>query len=299
MSGVTLYVGASNGRAGNELDTLTGHRCFTAIYPPRRQYNRQQAHDASALLDSGAFSDKPENRLTFADALKRQLKWEASARRLWDAPNWTLEAVASYDYLLIDEVWQDGARRKQRWTRTGAWAAADVSACAAAYLNKQRRKLQPRKLAFGCQGTDAAQYAWCAEAILNESHEEDVFAFGGRCILGRHKTLIPEHYETLLEVIPMVASAGLKHVHIFGVLYERAIAPMAWLCNQYGLQLSTDSVAPITATTRKDLKRSGARAPYWRDNVAWWQTHLANIHRSQWYTDPLSLLKPKQMRLFA
>lgn len=298
MTGVTLYVGGTFGTLQHERDTLTGTRCSSAIYRPRRQYNREQAMSTLTLLDSGAFSDKPAKRLSFDGALQRQLWWEDNARRLWECPAWRLEIVASYDYLLIDEVWEDDARRKQRWARNDAWAAADVSACAALYLSKQRKRLYPRLLAFGCQGTDAEQYAWCAEAILNESHENDIFAFGGRCILGRQRSLLPEHYETLIEVIPMIAQAGLKRVHIFGVLYDRAIAPMAWLCDQYGLALSTDSIAPIKGALGKNLKKSGARRPYWRDNVAWWQEHLANIKRSHWYRNPADLLHSRQLSLF-
>lgn len=297
-----LYVGASNGTLQHERDNLTGLRCASAIYRPRRRtVGADETLQTHVLLDSGAFSDKPENRLTFEQALERQMIWERNAQRLWEAPNWTIEIVASYDYLLIDEQWssETGSRVKKRWDKSEAWSAVDVSISAAAYLSSQREILRPRKLLYGCQGTTADQYAECASGILNVSAPGDVFGFGGRCILGRQPKLLQEHYETLLTVIPMVKKAGLSRVHIFGVLFEKAIAPMQWICDQHGLILSTDSVGPIKASLGKDLKKAGARRPYWRDNVAWWKNHLANINRSRWYCDPATLIKAKQLPLFA
>jgi hypothetical protein len=71
------------------------------------------------LLDSGAFSDGIElaggkvvrsHRLSCEDALQRQIghayKYRYAA---------LVEALVSYD-LLIDETWQDGERKKGRWS---------------------------------------------------------------------------------------------------------------------------------------------------------------------------------------
>lgn len=286
--GVVLFVG------GSRTYGVRTDRCHSAVTPPR-------AGDkpvGRTLLDSGAFSDKPQDRLSFPGALERELEWEAHAQRMWDDPQFRLDIVASYDYLLIDEEWEAGARRKKRWPKEKGWEAVKVSIDAAAYLASRRKELKPRHLLYGCQGVTAEQYIRCAEGILAVARSDDWFGFGGRCILGRQKSLLPEHYETAIAIVPKVASAGLKHIHIFGVLYEPAIAPLAWLCHQHGLTLSTDSAAPVLAATRSDPKRAGMRAPDLPGNVLWWRTHLANIRQSRWYKDPATLLHPKQLHLW-
>lgn len=283
-----LYIGGSRIPVDSKAD-----RCHSAV-TPARGCDRPSGR---TLLDSGAFSDKPGNRLSFAGALERELEWEARARRMWDRPDFKVDTLASYDYLLIDEQWEDGARRKKRWQADAGWEAVDVSIAAASYLASRRRDLNPRQLLYGCQGVTAEQYITCAEGILAIARSDDWFGFGGRCILGRQKRLLQEHYETAIAIIPMVASSGLKHVHIFGVLYEPAIAPLAWLCHEHGLRLSTDSAAPVLAVTRPDHKRAGVRAPTVAGNVAWWQEHISTIQRSKWYRNPRELLKAKQLPL--
>lgn len=299
MPNVTLYVGGQAGSIQGEPVSLGGTRCFSAIEHPRRSYSPHKSGDAvRVLLDSGAFSDKPEKRLSFAGALDRQFKWEDDSRRLWECPNWNVEAVASYDFLLIDEVWEAGARRKQRWPAEAGWSAVEVSIQAAEYITSRRESLQPRSIVLGCQGVTAQQYITCAAELLKLSKPGDWFGFGGRCILGRKPSLLQEHYITALAIVPMAAKAGLKRVHIYGVLYERALAPLAWLAHQYGLELSTDSSKPLLDFTRGNPKKAGLRADTWRGNVAWWIDHLAKIDQSKWYRNPAELLKPRQLSLF-
>lgn len=55
---------------------------------------------------------------------------------------------------------------------------------------------------------------------------------------------MPVFRETLLTVIPMVSSAGVRRVHIWGVIYPPALGALLWLCNLYGVAVSTDSVGP-------------------------------------------------------
>jgi hypothetical protein len=174
----------------------------------------------------------------------------------------------------------------------------DVSIRAAEFLAQRRALLQPRTLLLACQGTTPEQYLVCAEGILHVAQPGDWFGFGGRCILGRQTSLLPEHYETLLAVIPRIAQAGLRHVHIFGVLYEKALAPLAYLAHRHGLTVSTDSAAPILAATRANRKKAGMRASSWRANVAWWRNHLAQLYTSPFYRDPADLLRPRQLALF-
>jgi hypothetical protein len=196
---VKLYVG------GSRVPGLTGERCHSAVTPAR---TCDAARSRTVLLDSGAFSDKPEKRLSFAGALDRQLTWEAHARWMWDMPGWTVDILASYDYLLIDEVWENGARRKKRWPAQAGWDAVRVSIDAAAYLSSRRDELSPRILLHGCQGVAADQYIACAEGILSVARPGDWFGFGGRCILGRKKSLLQEHYETAAAIVPLSRRRG-------------------------------------------------------------------------------------------
>jgi hypothetical protein len=162
---------------------------------------------------------------------------------------------------MIDETYENGARHKKRWPADQGFSAVDASIRAAEYLASHRVSLAPRTLLFGCQGVTPEQYIQCAKGILNVAQPTDWFGFGARCILGRQPSLLPEHYLTALEIVPLLAAKRLQHVHIFGVLYDRAIAPFAWLCHQFNIELSTDSAAPALAVTRPDPKRAGVRAP--------------------------------------
>ncbi len=98
-----------------------------------------------------------------------------------------------------------------------------------------------------------------------------------------------EFFKVLNECVELVARAGVKHIHLFGVRYEPAVAAMQWTCDHYGITCSTDSsrvLLDCTAITPGALKKSGARELYWRDNVQWWKNHLANLNRSLYYRKP-------------
>lgn len=314
---MTLYIGGQAGTTQGEVQDLGGYRCFTAAYS--RSY--PETSDAIAILDSGAFSDSPEDRLTFEQALLRQLKWEnTGSRRLnsrfYEFPvvshnagvptvklcqkielvRWRAYAIASYDFL-IDEVWVDGAKVKQRWSEADARAAVNTTVEAARYLASQRGRLYPRRLVLGCQGVTADQYRECVERILEFASPEDWIGLGGWCILGRMRSWLPTYWEALHQVIPLIAAAGIKHVHLYGSLLDESCAPLLWFCDEYGLTCSADSKRPVTDVTYPDPRRAGVRAPYWRDNVQWWQDHFANMRQSKWYKKPFRL--HKQLSIFA
>jgi hypothetical protein len=100
---------------------------------------------------------------------------------------------------------------------------------------------------------------------------------------------MPIFWQAMRSVVPMIAQAGIRDIHIFGVLYEPAIAGLQWLCDQHGISLSTDSGRPIKdaiCKTDKQRRRAGTRRPYWRDNVAWWIDHLSTIQQSKYYREP-------------
>lgn len=277
-----LFVGGDAGTVQGEKQTLYGDRCFTGAIRPK---TRLDLTKVTALLDSGAFTDKPANRLTPVTALERQLKWEAKARDFSGVERWHVEALASYDRL-IDETWTGDKRQKKRWSLKGAESAMLETVAAAKYLSEQRERLAPRKLVLAAQGVDSIQYAECADEVLKNATADDWFGFGGWCIIGRNKTMLGEFERTIRLVLPMVKAARVKHVHIFGVLWTPALGRLQWLADQHNITVSTDSSAPVVAMTRKDSKRAGVRRPYWRDNVAWWQSTLANLRCLPEYQAP-------------
>lgn len=121
--------------------------------------------------------------------------------------------------------------------------AVDETVATAQYFNANRERLQPRILLLGCQGVNASQYKRCVERVLEVARPEDWIGFGGWCILGnlQFKHYLFEFYKTLTECVELVARAGIKHVHLFGVRYEPAVAAMQWTCDFYGITCSTDS----------------------------------------------------------
>lgn len=283
---VRLYLGGHAGTIRGEPVDLGGNRCFTPVHAPPPHAN---PCGLAYLLDSGAFSDPPDARLTPQAALERQLAWEDWAARVWGA-RVAAEALVSYDRL-IDEVWVDGVRAKRRWREAEAWAAVEETVRAAEYLASQRRALAPRALVLSLQGVTAEQYLACAEAVLAVAQPGDWIGLGGWCILGRCHSWLPEWFRTIRLVLPRVAHRGIRRVHVFGVLYLPALGPLVWLADQLGLTVSTDSTAPLLAAAGQNLTKGGARRPYWRDNVRWWVETLANLRQTAYYRPPPSLAR--------
>ena len=296
---ITLFVGGHAGTlpgpaGGRERGDLTGSRMFTAAHKP----NLIRIENPASLLgiiDSGAFSDSCDDRLTPEQALERQLTWETKAGEKWGI-DWAAYALVSYD-LLIDEVWSNGERKKQRWTIGQADRAIRETISAARFLAGQRERLYPRRLVLSCQGVDAIQYRECMQEILSVATPADIIGFGGWCILGRLTSWLPEFWRTIRGTFPLIARAGIKDVHIFGVLYLPALGGMLWLADQYGLNISTDSTAPVIACTWKNKKKAGVKVEsgYWRDNVDWWKSTLANLRQSEYYKEPPNLELCRQL----
>lgn len=278
---VTLYTGGHSWTIAGERFDLGGRRCFTAVHPtPPYTDPRNLCY----LLDSGAFSDGPEARLTPDRALERQLTWEARASDVWGTPI-AAEAIVSYD-LLIDELWTDGVRHKRRWSVDDADHAVRETIASAAYLAARRRALAPRRLVLSCQGVDAGQYSECVAEVCRMAQPGDWIGLGGWCIVGRFTTWLPEFQRAMARSIPRIAAAGVRRVHLFGVLWEPAVASLVWEADQHGIAISVDSTAPVLAATRGNARKAGMRGRDWRENVAWWIAHLASLRSSRWYRPP-------------
>jgi hypothetical protein len=281
--GCRLFIGSQGGPAKGVCDTLGGDRCYTAAHPPSKRPIGDVV-GLNVLLDSGAFTDPPHRRLSEAAALERQLEWEYLAARKWGA-EWTSYAIASYDQL-IDETWVAGNRIKQRWSIQDAVGAVDNTVRAAEYIASQRATLKPRTLVLGVQGVDAIQYEECVRSVLSVAVSDDWIGLGGWCILGRFTSWLPTFWASMWSVLPLIARAGVTHVHLYGVLYQPAIGGLVWLADKYGLTVSNDSAAPILATTRGNSKKAGVRAEGWQANVAWWKHAMHNIRQSPQYRQP-------------
>lgn len=280
---VRLFVGGHALSVQGEAATLAGDRCYTAAHAPNTS---MRPCVGAVLLDSGAFTDAPGARLSYAGAGARMRAWEAQAAAVWGLDDWQADVWVSYD-LLIDETWINGHKTKRRWSVTDAEPALAVTIAAAQYLASQRAALAPRTLLLSCQGVTAAQYTRCVQAVCDVATPADWIGLGGWCIVGRYTTWLPVFYETITRSLPLIARAGVRHVHILGVLYLPALGPLLWLADQYGLTVSTDSSAPLLACTRGNAKKAGVRAPYWRDNIAIWQHTLAHLRDTRYYAPPV------------
>lgn len=281
---VRLYIGTDAQNVQRRRLNLTGRRCFSGAYGPKSRFTPEEAAQVIGILDSGAFSHAPEDRLDPAAALERQLRWEREAERFWRYP-WRAETLVSYD-LLIDEKWHHGQRRKDRWTVTEADRAVRITVDAADYLARQRDRLLPRRLCLACQGVDHRQYAECAAGVLAQATPADWIGLGGWCILGWWRSWIPEFWRTCRAVLPRVADAGLSRIHIFGVLYPPVLGGLLWLADRHGLTVSTDSSGPVLQTAWKNQVKAGARHPTWEVNVEHWRRLTAGLRVSPHYREP-------------
>jgi len=143
---------------------------------------------------------------------------------------------------LIDEKWEGGKRYKARWTERDAEDAVSETVRAASYLARHRTGV---KLVLSAQGVSASQYLRCTQHIVPLLSPGDVFGLGGWCITGKLPAqMLPVFRETMRLVIPFLGREGVKQVHIWGVCYAKALGELLWLCDEYGIALSTDSAGP-------------------------------------------------------
>lgn len=212
------------------------------------------------LLDSGAFSDGIEldqdgnivanKRLSFEAALQRQFNHAHKYKYTGQ-----VESIVSYD-LLIDETWQDGERSKERWSVESAEYAVEQTVKAAHYLSSQRKRIDAFfghhvRLILSAQGVEAAQYKRCAQEIVKVMKPDDIFGLGGWCITGlRRHEMLPNAAMILPGVFEVLGDAGVKRVHVFGVIIPAMLGFLLYLCDQYGIFLSTDSAGPCTEPAR-------------------------------------------------
>ncbi len=200
------------------------------------------ADGTDVLIDSGAFQKADmHRRLHPAEALRRQATFAAklaAGRRL------TLRLV-TYDMLKgVDEaLTPEGERIKKRGTARTAAPAVTQTIWSANYYAAQRPWLRRvgLGLCFAAQGATVDQYLRCTRALLDVMEQDDWYAFGGFCIVGRQPSLKPQFVDTVRQVLPLLAAKGIRRAHILGVCVHDALMAAAELGRQHGVVLSTDS----------------------------------------------------------
>jgi hypothetical protein len=282
---IRLYIGGLAAKVRGIPVDQAGYRCYTAAWSPRKIGKVEiDPNEVIALLDSGAFTDiRDDARLTPEQSLERQLRWERDFSEMCGS-TWRAEMLASYDRL-IDEKLVNGERKKIRWSVREGESAVVETIEAARYLASRQRDLWPRSLVLAAQGVDEVQYAECVAEILRFADPDDTIGLGGWCILGRRQRLLPVFKRTVETVAPMIARAGLSTVHIFGVLWEPALAYLLAVADEHQLGVSTDSSKPVISVTWSDPRKAGVRSEELTAdaNVAWWINHLARLRETAGY----------------
>jgi len=292
---ISLYVGINETR-WNHHPVATGPlACIAPVYGATIKTKKENCvrvpDDADVYEDSGAFSDGPGQRLSFADALTRQIEHAKKYEYIRQ-----VRALASYD-LLIDEKWSNGSRSKIRWSESEAVAAVSETVDAARFLSAHRGDVPAgAKLILSAQGVTPAQYLECAQRIA-PFFDGDVLGLGGWCILGKRPSLMSSFRETIRLVVPFAAQFT-KRIHIWGMCYAPALGELLWMCDRYGIELSTDSSGPQVRPTRGDWGYMGWRDPDYKRapvetrgldrarHVKATRAWLADFRSLEWYREP-------------
>jgi len=221
-----------NGRPYNP-ETITPYICLNPYYNTTLQKDTKVKY----ILDSGAFQDVgKEERLSFEDALNRQLNYEKKI-------GVKASALVSYDHLVDEQVDERGQFKKRVDSDTGEQYVKETID-AARYLVEKRKELGSRKLILSCQGTNKEQYLNCIESILEFAKPQDTIGFGGFCILSKSKEYEKEYYEIVTEAFPKIHDAGIKKVHVFGMGVFRALVQTDIYARKNGIQCSYDTSSP-------------------------------------------------------
>lgn len=306
MRGVRLFCGISETKWNHHAIDCGEFACISPVKGASirtKAENRVFVPDGVLVgQDSGAFQDSWGDRLSFQQALDRQRR-HAAKYNYADKIIWRV----SYD-LLIDEVWQDGQRTKKRWTVEKAKSAVAQTIAASAFLKANNSEDYP--LCLSVQGVDATQYMGCAKEIIPMLDlSRDTLGLGGWCIIGKMpKIMLPVFRDTIQRLIPYAAKQGVKRLHIFGVIYPQALGELLWLCNQYGLELSTDSASPSTHPIwgewgygewrNNDYQRAPVetRGIERVKHVQLTRVWLENLHCTKWHKAPQFVPIPKDIK---
>lgn len=183
-----LYVSKTNDKLNKkELNTefLSKHICLNPIYKGVTIKNTK----VKILMDSGAFQDREKNnRLTFEQALHRQLEFEKKIGII-------SERIVAYDY--IGDVKETIEANK--------------------FLANKREELKPRQLVLMIQGSTTHDYIHCLVETLLIAKPEDCIGFGGVALAGRENNVKFKLLDAFKIGLPIIYNSGIKDIHIFGV----------------------------------------------------------------------------------
>lgn len=233
-------------KSWNKLPVTPGSlACISPINGSKRATNYVQVpKNTKVIQDSGAFNDPPYDRLTFSQALLRQYRHAQRFDYIKQVSH-----VASYD-LLIDERWENGKRFKERWEVSDAEEAVKETVDTARWLHERRNIVKHiyknlNGLILSAQGVTPLQYKYCVENILPLIQEQDILGLGGWCITGKRRAqMLPVLKDTMKTIFPVIGKYNIQRIHIWGVIFPAALAVVADFCEQYDIQLSTDSAGP-------------------------------------------------------
>ena len=252
--------------------------CVNPYYPVT-------VHDgAQFMIDSGAFQDVGENtRLSFPHALNRQLAFEKKLT----PDHRPAYAIVSYDRL-VDEQFNGIAQIKERVPLELSAPYIEETIKASEYLARKRRDLWPRKLILSCQGTTTDQYLDCLNSILQVAQPGDIIGLGGFCIISKSKEYERQFYDVINKAFPIIASHGLKQVHIFGVGIIRVLVQSEMLAQRYNLTCSYDTSSyevnavmgrvfdPLNISLTSCFKKDQKKAGYTPASLAYFNIKMIN-----------------------
>ena len=230
-----FYISKCHDRLHGNPYTPEKYGSYLCINP----YYRATIRDDSIkfLIDSGAFQDVgTETRLSFEDALNRQLKFEYDVTQ----SHRPAEAIVSYDRLVDEQLGENG-QYKARVSEEDSKEYVRETIEAARYLASKRNELKPRKLVLSCQGTTVDQYLYCLKEVLKVACSEDIIGFGGFCIISKSKVYEKQFYDVIEQAFPLIRKHGIKRVHIFGVGMFRALIQAEICAKLNGIDCSYDT----------------------------------------------------------
>lgn len=246
-----LYAGVSD-PAWNRWPTLAGpYACVSPVHGQGKNQSESVVAlnpKTSVILDSGAFSDMSgqknllgqpvafHHRLSFEEALNRQYSHMHKYRY-----EGKVEALATYDVLIGEHI-ETSAETSAQWQPEEVLFAIEETIRAAAFLDAHRNG---RGCVMTVQGQTPEQYLFCTEQILPYVRDGDMIGLGGWGGIGRSpKQLLPVFRATIRTVLPMLARAGIKRIHLWGVCHAQALGELLWLADREKIQISTDSAMP-------------------------------------------------------
>ena len=223
--------------------------CLNPYYPVKLAENIRP----NIMIDSGAFQDVgSDSRLTFHEALDRQLKFEKRFN------GYKAEAIVSYDRLVDEQLDLVNGQVKKRVSHKVANDYVMETIEAAEFLSKNRNRLGKRKLILSCQGISVSQYLKCLDNILSIAEKKDIIGFGGFCIISKNIKYEQQYYDILKKAVPKIKETGLRRLHIFGVGMFRALVQTDIFTRINGIETSYDTSSPeINATFGKMFYPAG------------------------------------------